>query len=94
MDGLAAATAAMDVTENGQITHAPATTATAWREALAAASTVPTHALSKSLLLKPKLAKTSEQVYILVVALEETETLQILSLRLYHSRKLDQQLTT
>lgn len=74
MDGLAAATAALDVTETGQITHAPATTATAWREALASASTVPTHALSKSLLLKPKLAKTAEQVYILVVALEETDT--------------------
>lgn len=54
------------------IEHAPAANATAWAEALAASTSAPAHALTKTLLLKSKSAKKTEHGVqtVMVVALD------------------------
>jgi prolyl-tRNA editing enzyme YbaK/EbsC (Cys-tRNA(Pro) deacylase) len=56
-------------------THAPVSNAATWKDALAQSS-VPSapHTLTKTLVFKPKVAKTQQAVLIMVVALEATAT--------------------
>lgn len=56
-------------------THAPVNNAATWKDALAR-SAVPSapHTLTKTLVFKPKVAKTQQAVLIMVVALEATGT--------------------
>jgi len=56
-------------------THAPVSNAATWKEALATSAlpSVP-HLLTKTLVFKPKVAKTQQAVLIMVVALEATGT--------------------
>jgi prolyl-tRNA synthetase len=56
-------------------THGPVTNAASWKEALAT-TTIPAHphVLTKTLVFKPKVAKTQTAVLIMVVALDSTGT--------------------
>jgi prolyl-tRNA editing enzyme YbaK/EbsC (Cys-tRNA(Pro) deacylase) len=58
------------------VSHAPTTNAASWKEALAS-SAAPSEGynLTKTLVFKPKVAKTETAVLIVVVALDDTATL-------------------
>lgn len=58
-----------------EITHAATSNATTWKEALAASKSTPKNAvLTKTLVFKPKVAKSLAAVLIVVVALDNTAT--------------------
>jgi len=58
-----------------EVSHAPANNAAAWREALEGNKSVPeNYLLTKTLVFKPKVAKTETATLIVVVALDNTAT--------------------
>ena len=57
-----------------QVTHAETSNATTWKEALAMSTIPKNSALTKTLIFKPKVAKSETAVLIMVVALDATMT--------------------
>ena len=57
-----------------QVSHSATSNSATWKEALATSSTPKNAVLTKTLVFKPKVAKTQITVYIVVVALENTVT--------------------
>jgi prolyl-tRNA synthetase len=59
------------------VSHAPTTNAASWKDALTSSTTTPSegYTLTKTLVFKPKVAKTEKAVLIVVVALDDTATL-------------------
>lgn len=57
------------------VSHAPTTNAASWKDALASSATPSEgYTLTKTLVFKPKVAKTETAVLIVVVALDDTST--------------------
>jgi prolyl-tRNA editing enzyme YbaK/EbsC (Cys-tRNA(Pro) deacylase) len=58
-----------------EVTHAATSNAATWKEALATSTSIPKNAvLTKTLVFKPKVAKSQASVLIVVVALDNTVT--------------------
>ena len=65
----------LSLSPSATVSHAPATSPAAWKEALIASGSAPaSFELVKTLVFKPKTAKTATTVPVVVVAREETET--------------------
>ncbi|KIK02842.1 hypothetical protein K443DRAFT_677301 [Laccaria amethystina LaAM-08-1] len=74
-DRLASAFSALSITPASTVSHAETTSPAAWREALAANESSPkTFELIKTLVYKPKTAKSATPVPVVVIARDETET--------------------
>ena len=68
-------TSALSIAPSATVSHAATTSPAEWRNALVASNTAPkTFELIKTLVYKPKTAKTATPVPVIVIAREETET--------------------
>ena len=74
-DSLTAALASLSITPAATVFHADTNSPAAWRDALLASPSVPeSFELIKTLVYKPKTAKTATPVPVVVIARDETET--------------------
>ena len=74
-DSLAASLASLSITPAATVFHADTNSPAAWRDALLASPSVPeSFELIKTLVYKPKTAKTATPVPVVVIARDETET--------------------
>jgi prolyl-tRNA synthetase len=74
-DELSARLSALSLTPTAQCAHPAVTNPAEWKEALGQAAGVPeSFELCKTLVFKPKTAKTATPVPVVVIAREETET--------------------
>ncbi|KAG9311676.1 hypothetical protein JVU11DRAFT_7913 [Chiua virens] len=74
-DSLSASLAALAITPAATVSHPATNSPAAWRDALVAAPSVPpTFELIKTLVYKPKTAKTATPVPVVVIARDDTET--------------------
>jgi prolyl-tRNA synthetase len=75
LESVAQSLAGLSITPSASITHAETNSPASWREALLATSSAPkSFELIKTLVYKPKTAKTAIPVPVVVIAREETET--------------------
>ncbi|KAG2340941.1 prolyl-tRNA synthetase [Suillus weaverae] len=75
LESVAQALAGLSITPSASITHAETNSPASWRETLLATSSAPkSFELIKTLVYKPKTAKTAIPVPVVVIAREETET--------------------
>lgn len=74
LESITQSLAGLSITPAASISHAPVSSPTAWREALEASSEAPkSFELIKTLVYKPKTAKTATPVPLVVVAREGTD---------------------
>lgn len=74
-DSLAASLASLSITPAASISHPDTNSPASWRDALLATASVPeSFELIKTLVYKPKTAKTATPVPVVVIARDETET--------------------
>lgn len=74
-DSLAAALASLSITPAATVSHADTNSPTSWRDALLATPSAPaSFELIKTLVYKPKTAKTATPVPVVVIARDDTET--------------------
>ena len=74
-DSLTAALAALSITPAARVTHTDTNSPASWRDALLADTSAPqSFELIKTLVYKPKTAKTATPVPVVVIARDETET--------------------
>ncbi|KAG1741511.1 uncharacterized protein EDB91DRAFT_1237155 [Suillus paluster] len=75
LESVAQSLAGLSITPSASITHAETNSPASWRETLLATSSAPkSFELIKTLVYKPKTAKTATTVPVIVIAREETET--------------------
>lgn len=75
VDALTASLATLSITPTATVSHADTNSPTSWRDALVATASVPeSFELIKTLVYKPKTAKTATPVPVVVIARDETET--------------------
>lgn len=74
LDSLTQSLASHSITPSATVQHAPANTPTSWREALEASESAPkSFELIKTLVYKPKTAKTATPIPLVVIARENTD---------------------
>ncbi|KIJ14584.1 hypothetical protein PAXINDRAFT_169733 [Paxillus involutus ATCC 200175] len=75
LDSITASLASLSITPSASVLHAETNSPTSWREALLATPSAPeSFELIKTLVYKPKTAKTATPVPVVVIARDETET--------------------
>nr|GAT55100.1 predicted protein [Mycena chlorophos] len=74
MDSLAASFTALSIAPVARISHSTTTSPASWREALDANASVPDYHLIKTLVFKPKTAKSATPIPVVVIARNDTET--------------------
>ncbi|KAF7317943.1 Dihydrolipoyl dehydrogenase [Mycena kentingensis (nom. inval.)] len=74
MDSISTAFAALNIAPVASRTHSDTSSPATWRDALDADASVPAYQLIKTLVFKPKTAKTATPVPVVVVARDDTET--------------------
>jgi prolyl-tRNA synthetase len=75
LDSITASLASLSITPSAPVLHAETNSPTSWREALLATPSAPeSFELIKTLVYKPKTAKTATPVPVVVIARDETET--------------------
>lgn len=75
MDSITQSLAGLSITPTATVTHAETSSPASWREAIKASPSAPTSfELIKTIVFKPKTAKTAATVPVVVIARDDTET--------------------
>ena len=75
IESLVASLSSLSIKPQANVSHEATTSPAAWREALASSSSTPAnYQLTKTLVFKPKTAKSAVPVPVVVIAREETDT--------------------